>query len=106
MDAVAGRLRPQLLERHLKEARAQLDRLWRVAQSLNPKAVLSRGYALVTDSNGHVVTSAAKAEAARNVSMQFADGSVDATIGTGQTASRPPSVRKKAGAAPSQPKLL
>src|SRR3546814_14660203 len=71
-----------------------LERLWRVAESLNPKGVLRRGYALVTDTSGHVVTSAAGARAARRVSLQFADGGVDATIGSDESAPRAPAPQK------------
>lgn len=106
LDAVGARLRPQLLDRRLKEAGSQLERLWRVAESLNPKGVLRRGYALVTDTSGHVVTSAAGARAARRVSLQFADGGVDATIGSDESAPRAPSPKKAAAASSSQPKLL
>src|SRR3546814_8241604 len=82
----------------MKEAGSQLERLWRVAESLNPKGVLRRGYALVTDTSGHVVTSAAGARAARRVSLQFADGGVDATIGSDESAPRAPSPKKAAPA--------
>src|SRR3546814_6928675 len=106
LDAVGARLRPQLLDRRLKEAGSQLERLWRVAESLNPKGVLRRGYALVTDTSGHVVTSAAGARAARRVSLQFADGGVDATKGSDESAPRAPAPKKAAPASSSQPKQI
>ena len=109
LSAVSTRLRPQLLERQLRDAKSQLERLWRVAASLNPTAVLGRGYALVKTMDGHVVTSAAAARAAGRINVHFADGSVDATIGAGgapprgSLSGRTPSAAARKDA---QPKLL
>jgi exodeoxyribonuclease VII large subunit len=47
----------------------------------DPDRTLERGYALVTDGAGEVVTSAAAARRAGDVSLRFGDASVDATIG-------------------------
>jgi exodeoxyribonuclease VII large subunit len=41
---------------------------------------VERGYALVTDAAGEVVTSATAARAAGSVRLRFADAAVDATI--------------------------
>jgi exodeoxyribonuclease VII large subunit len=46
----------------------------------DPARTLERGYALVTDGDGEVVTSAAAARAARDVRLRFGDAAVDATI--------------------------
>ncbi len=46
----------------------------------DPDRTVERGYALVTDRGGDVVTSAADARAAGEVSLRFGDGVVDATI--------------------------
>ncbi|MEY2515931.1 MAG: exodeoxyribonuclease large subunit [bacterium] len=46
----------------------------------DPERTLERGYALVTDRDGAVVTSAAAARAAGDVSLRFGDAAVDATI--------------------------
>ncbi|MGI8730344.1 MAG: exodeoxyribonuclease VII large subunit [Solirubrobacteraceae bacterium] len=46
----------------------------------DPERTLERGYALVTDGAGDVVTSAAAARAASAVSLRFGDAAVDATI--------------------------
>ena len=51
----------------------------------DPRRVLERGYAMVDDGAGGVVTSAAQAREARDVRITFADGSVDATIQDGTT---------------------
>lgn len=46
----------------------------------DPERTLERGYALVTDRAGDIVTSAADARAAGEVSLRFGDAAVDATI--------------------------
>jgi exodeoxyribonuclease VII large subunit len=46
----------------------------------DPERTLERGYALVTDPAGEVVTSAAAARAAGHVRLRFGDAAVDATI--------------------------
>ena len=46
----------------------------------DPDRTLERGYALVTDSGGNVVTSAVAARRAGAVSLRFSDAAVDATI--------------------------
>jgi exodeoxyribonuclease VII large subunit len=76
----AGGLRPALLSQRIVRAQGQLDQLWRVAQSLNPGNVLDRGYALVTDRKGKVITSAAKAKSAAGLRLRFGDGEVDARL--------------------------
>jgi exodeoxyribonuclease VII large subunit len=46
----------------------------------DPQRNVERGYALVTDRDGEVVTSAASARRAAEVSLRFSDAAVDATI--------------------------
>ena len=46
----------------------------------DPERTVERGYALVTDRGGEVVTSAAAARRASSVSLRFSDAAVDATI--------------------------
>lgn len=46
----------------------------------DPKGVLERGYAIVDDGKGTLITSAAQARAAGNLRLQFADDTVDAKI--------------------------
>ena len=46
----------------------------------DPERTLERGYALVTDASGELLTTAQAARAARDVSLRFGDGAVDATI--------------------------
>ena len=46
----------------------------------DPKGVLERGYAIVDDGDGSVITTAAQAREAADVRLQFADDSVAAKI--------------------------
>jgi len=48
--------------------------------ALNPTRVLERGYALVRDNNGHLVTSAALAAQQKVLSVIFHDGEVQADV--------------------------
>jgi exodeoxyribonuclease VII large subunit len=61
-------------------AAAQLKALALALAAHDPDRTLERGYALVTDHAGEVVTSAAAARGARDVRLRFADAAVDATI--------------------------
>ena len=49
------------------------------AQALSPLATLQRGYAVLQDADGHVVTSVAQAAAGAAVSVRVADGRIRAT---------------------------
>ncbi|WP_136162205.1 exodeoxyribonuclease VII large subunit [Sphingomonas flavalba] len=76
-----GALRPGLLRAGLDRAAHRLAAVWRVAQTLNPDNVLSRGYAWVAARpSGAVVTGAAAARSAAALSLHFADGSVDVRV--------------------------
>jgi exodeoxyribonuclease VII large subunit len=59
---------------------ATLERLRIALDAHDPARTVERGYALVTDEAGEVVTSAAAARAAGRVALGFADAAVDATI--------------------------
>jgi exodeoxyribonuclease VII large subunit len=76
----AGGLRPILLRQRLSASESRLAQLWRVAQSLNPSNILDRGYALVTDRAGKVVTSSDKAKSAGALRLRFADGEIDVRL--------------------------
>ncbi len=97
LDVVA--LRPALVTTRLADAQARLAALWRVAQSLNPDLVLTRGYARV-EAGAHVVTSAEQARQARALRLVFADGRVDVT-----TADSPPSSPRPRPTPPRDPSL-
>lgn len=83
---VAARLSPDLLNRRLKDGKARLDALARVAQSLDPKRLLAKGYALVT-AGDRVIGSAAAASKEEALTLQFADGAIGVVPADG---TRPP----------------
>ena len=69
-------LRPSLLARRWDRDRARLEGLGRLLDSLDPRALLSRGYAMVRDARGAIVSTAARAKDAGHLRLQFADGEV------------------------------
>ncbi|WP_226016191.1 exodeoxyribonuclease VII large subunit [Novosphingobium sp. FKTRR1] len=73
----ATRLRPELVLQRIDGWRRQLDGLERLRLSLNPKALLERGYVLVTDPHGHVVKTRADATVHATLRLNFADGTLD-----------------------------
>ena len=77
----AGRTLPRLSEApvrgRLREAAARLEGLAGRLQAGDPRAVLARGYAMVTDVAGRPVTSAASIASAARLRLEFADGSVE-----------------------------
>ena len=61
----------------------QSDRLERARMQLellNPHLVLQRGYALLTDSHGHAVTSVGQARLGDALRATLADGVLDVTV--------------------------
>jgi exodeoxyribonuclease VII large subunit len=59
---------------------ATLERLRLALAAHDPERTLERGYALVEDGDGGVVTSAAAARAAGTVRLRFSDAAVAAKI--------------------------
>jgi exodeoxyribonuclease VII large subunit len=57
-----------------REWRAKLGELTRTLATLGPNEVLARGYAIVRDSGGQVLTRAEAAAKAAVLEVQFADG--------------------------------
>ena len=92
LSAVAPRLRSELLSDRVRRARDQLASLWRLAELAHPDRPLKRGFARVTDRDGHTLTHAADAITARELRLHFGDGTVDAT--TGGDKSPPPRVER------------
>ena len=78
----------QALEAHLPQAlqrsvAQQSDRLGRAAlrlELLDPRLVLQRGYALLTDADGHAVTSVRQARPGDALQATLADGAIDVTV--------------------------
>ncbi len=78
----AMRLKPELVTRAIERRRERLDHVWRLALSLDPRRPLAQGFALVS-AGGHVLTSAAQARAARDMTLRFHDGSLDVSVRDG-----------------------
>ena len=103
LAARAGALRPALLARGLDRDRARLDGLVRLLGSLDPRALLARGYAMVRDGAGGVVTTAQRARAAVDLRLQFADGEVPVAVSEGAaTPSAAPRAAKRPASAPAK----
>ena len=79
LDA-AARLWRRAGQDELARRGASLDRAVRALAHLNPRAVLERGYAIVTTGNGDVVQDAAQVARGDAVALAFARGGASATI--------------------------
>ena len=64
--------------RHL--SKSKLDIVVRALHTLSPLATLSRGYAIVTDANGVVISSAGSARAGDTISARLGKGQLIATV--------------------------
>jgi exodeoxyribonuclease VII large subunit len=78
-NAVAPRLQLQMLRDRVKRDGERLDSHWKMAQLVHPDRPLSRGFARVTGKDGATLISAAAARSAREFSLHFADGALDAS---------------------------
>jgi exodeoxyribonuclease VII large subunit len=87
-----GERLPPAVAAQIERKRARLDTLAKLFESLNYKAVLERGYALVWDADGQPVRSRDGVTDGQPLSLEFADGRAEAT---GGRAARPRLVRTK-----------
>ena len=71
---------PVKLQRRLVQHADRLDRAALRLELLNPRVVLQRGYALLTDADGHAVTSVQQARPGDALRATLADGAVDVTV--------------------------
>ena len=71
---------PVKLQRRLVQHGDRLDRAALRLELLNPRVVLQRGYALLTDADGHAVTSVQQARPGDALRATLADGAVDVTV--------------------------
>ena len=99
----AQRLVPALLSSRIAAQQGRLDALVRVMGSLNPDAVLDRGYVRVTDAGGQTLISRAAAAGAAALLLHFRDGELAVTPGEANMA-KP--VRAAKPDQPQQGKLL
>ena len=74
-----GRLSDAPLRAAMRETRARLEGTAARLESVSPLAVLQRGYALVSDSAGRQLTSAAAVPPGARIKLRFADGDIAAT---------------------------
>jgi exodeoxyribonuclease VII large subunit len=72
------------LQHQLRHAHSDLEHQLARVRSLSPLATLERGYAVVQDADGHVMTTIDQAEAGQALHVRVRDGRVHATI-TGST---------------------
>lgn len=96
---VSGALRPAMLTQRLANAEQRLTQTWRLAESLHPLRPLERGYVLVKDRQGGVVSDVARANRAKLLTLTFSDGEVPVRV---EPEARPAYDRPK----PEQPSLL
>jgi exodeoxyribonuclease VII large subunit len=101
----AARLSLPLLESRLERARLRLDGAARLLASLDPDAVLQRGYVRVTDEAGDTLTTRAAAAAAGELALHFRDG-VLAVIPAGRGSATPRPAARPRRPNPEQGKLL
>lgn len=71
-------------DRRLTGARAELDRLRAAVVALSPQSTLERGYAVVRDTEGRVLTDASAVGDQTELDIRLAAGSLSATV-TGRT---------------------
>lgn len=84
-------LRPALLRRRIEGERGALGGLVRLLISLDPRALLARGYAMVRSEDDALVTTAAAARRLAAMQLVFADGTVRvSTVGSANPARRAP----------------
>ena len=71
---------PQSLQRRLEQQKQGLERMDLRLQLLDPRLVLQRGYALLTDTKGKPVTQVKQAPPGAALKAQLADGAVDVVV--------------------------
>jgi exodeoxyribonuclease VII large subunit len=76
----AQRRLPVSMRRRLRNAHERWDRSLRTLHAVSPLATLERGYAIVLDAAGHVVSDAASLEAGDTIEARLARGVVRATV--------------------------
>lgn len=80
LAALHARVQPALA-RQLAQLQAQLDHSGRMLESYSTRSVLARGFALVRDDQGHIVTSSAALQTGNRLNVTLADGGqVDADV--------------------------
>ena len=81
LNALSGRL-TRGVDTSLARQQQRLVALQATLQAAHPKRVLERGYTMIQDGKGNVLTAAASLEQGQTVNLQFADGRAAADIHT------------------------
>jgi exodeoxyribonuclease VII large subunit len=89
MNLVAGRLRRDLIDQRISRLGEKLAAAWAMAELVHPERPLSRGFARITDRSGKTMTSASDARDARELTLRFGDGSVNASVDDANKARAP-----------------
>jgi exodeoxyribonuclease VII large subunit len=71
---------PNIFQRNLEQQLQALDRIDLRLQLLDPRLVLQRGYALLTDEQGRAVTQVRQAVPGAALKAQLSDGAVDVVV--------------------------
>lgn len=71
---------PNIFQRNLEQQKQALDRIDLRLQLLDPRLVLQRGYALLTDEQGRAVTQVRQAVPGAALKAQLSDGAVDVVV--------------------------
>ena len=71
---------PVALNREMQRQKQQLDRISVNLGLLDPKLILQRGYAWLSDSDGHALTSVKNIAAGQALQATLADGQLDLTV--------------------------
>jgi exodeoxyribonuclease VII large subunit len=101
------RLAPSLLTHRMERGRDRLAAAMRLMASLDPDAVLQRGYVRVTGADGHTLTDAAAARGQPALVLRFRDGTLDvAPLAGGAVPPRPAAPRKRPAAPAAQDDLF
>lgn len=79
LDALSERL-CRGAERTLLEQRQRLNRLHGALAALNPDAVLQRGYAMICDESGRVLSSVSDVRHQEQIAVRLSDGRLTATV--------------------------
>jgi exodeoxyribonuclease VII large subunit len=79
LDAARRRL-PACMQRRLQHSRERWNRSLRTLNAVSPLATLDRGYAIVLDDAGHVVTDASALASGDRIEARVAAGSLRATV--------------------------
>jgi exodeoxyribonuclease VII large subunit len=88
LDA-AGRRLPLAMRRRLQQSHERWERAMHTLHAVSPLATLERGYAIVADAAGHVVTDAAALEPGVEIEARLARGSVRAKVTSVRAAGEP-----------------